>query len=52
MFYMQEGTFCGSEGGEECSDVYRDGTGWDPTPEMCEGAFEIAITLFCFYLMS
>lgn len=32
---MQEGALCGSEGGEECSNIHRDGAGWDQTPEMC-----------------
>lgn len=33
---MQEEAFCGAEGGEECSDIHRDGTGWDQTSEMCQ----------------
>lgn len=33
---MQEELFCGSEGREERSDVYRDGVGRNQTAEMCE----------------
>lgn len=33
---MQEEAFCGSEGGEERSNIHRDGTGWDQTSEMCQ----------------
>lgn len=35
---MQEELFCGSEGREERSDVYRDGLGWNQTSEMREFA--------------
>lgn len=33
---IQEEVFCGSEGREERSDVYRDGVGRNQTAEMCE----------------
>lgn len=33
---MQEEAFCGSEGGEERSNVHRDGAGRDQTSEMCQ----------------